>query len=91
MYSCLNESRANMNIKEFTKKILGIKDSDKKAPFVIISKEPSIIEYDNIEIAISELEKDPDIPRYKIEKIRASFEKLKNNGKVKIRDGEIID
>lgn len=80
-----------MNIKEFTKKILGIKDSDKKAPFVIISKEPSIIEYDNIEIAISELEKDPDIPRYKIEKIRASFEKLKNNGKVKIRDGEIID
>ncbi len=55
-----------------------------------MSKEPAVIEYDNVEVAISELEKDPDIPMNKMEKIRASFEELKNKGKIRIKNGEII-
>ena len=80
-----------MRIIKFLITLFGKKESDKKAPFVIISKEPQIIEYDNIEVAISELEKDPDIPKHKLEKMRASFEELKNKGKIKISNGEIID
>jgi hypothetical protein len=80
-----------MGMIRFVRKLFGKGDSDKKAPFVIINKDAPIIEYDNIEVAIAELEKDPEIPKEKMEKIRASFEKLKNNGKVKIRNGEIIE
>jgi hypothetical protein len=72
-------------------KVFDKKKSSGKAPFVIINKDTAIIEYDNIEEAIAELEKDTDIPKHKMEKIRASFDKLKNNGKVKIRNGEIIE
>ena len=79
-----------MSIITFIKNIFGKKESGNKAPFVIISKEPPIVEYDNIEVAISELEKDPDIPKHKLEKMRASFEELKDKGKIKIKNGEII-
>ncbi len=71
--------------------IFGKKDTPSKAPFVIINKDQEVIEYDSIEDAIAELEKDTEIPSYKIEKIRASFEKLKNKGKIKIKNGEIIE
>ncbi|MBK8983570.1 MAG: hypothetical protein IPM38_14955 [Ignavibacteria bacterium] len=80
-----------MNILKLIQNVFGKKDSDIRAPFVIISKDPTIIEYDNIEVAIAELEKDPEIPMHKMDKIRASFEKLKDNGKVKISNGEIIE
>ncbi len=64
--------------------------SDSKAPILIINKEPEVIEYDSIEVAIAELEKDPEIPLHKMDKIRASFEELKSMGKIKIKNGEII-
>lgn len=79
-----------MKLTSIIQKLLGKKDSDIKAPFVIINKDQEIIEYDSIGEAIAELEKDPDIPSYKIEKIRASFEEFKNKGKIKIKNGEII-
>lgn len=79
-----------MGIRNIIRNFLGKKESDSKAPFVIISKDPEVIEYENIETAISELEKDPDIPSYKIEKIRTSLEELKNKGKIRIKNGEII-
>ncbi len=75
----------------FIRRVFGKSEPSKKAPFVIINKDAAIIEYDNIEIAIAELEKDTNVPKDKMEKVRASFEKLKNNGKVKIRNGEIIE
>jgi len=75
----------------FLRKVFGEKTPGRNAPFVIISKNPEIIEYNSIEIAIAELEKDPAVPKDKMEKVRASFEKLKNNGKVKIKNGEIIE
>ena len=80
-----------MNLIRFFQKVFGKRKRDCKAPVVIINKDTEIIEYDCIEAALAELEKDPDIPSYKIEKIRASFEELKNRGKIKIRNGEIIN
>lgn len=80
-----------MNISIFIQKVFGKSESDGKAPLVIINKDPEVIEYENIEVAISELEKDMDIPKNKLEKIRASFEELKNKGKIKIKNGEIIN
>ena len=79
-----------MNLINFIQKFFGKNESDKKAPFVILNKDTEIIEYDSIETAIADLEKDPDIPSYKIEKIRASFDHLKNAGKIKIKNGEIV-
>jgi len=79
-----------MNLFNFIQKLFGKKVSVNKAPFVIINKDQEIIEYDSIEVAIADLEKDPEIPKYKMEKIRASFEEMKNKGKIKIKNGEII-
>lgn len=79
-----------MKLTNFIQNLFGKKNSDTKAPFVIINKDQEIIEYDSIEDAISELEKDPEIPSYKIEKIRTSFDEMKNKGKIKIKNGEII-
>jgi len=79
-----------MSPSNFIQKLFGKKVSDNKAPFVIINKDQEIIEYDSIEDAIAELEKDPDIPKHKMEKIRASFEDMKNKGKIRIKNGEII-
>lgn len=72
----------------FINKFFSKRESEGKAPFLIISKNPPVIEYDSIEVAIAELEKDPDIPKHKMEKIRASIEELKKVGKVKTMNGE---
>lgn len=79
-----------MNLINFIQKFFSKNDSGNKAPFVILNKDTEIIEYDSIETAIADLEKDPDIPNHKMEKIRASFEELKNKGKIKIKNGEIV-
>ena len=47
-----------MKLTNFIQKLFGKKDSDTKAPFVILNKDQEIIEYDSIEMAIAELEKD---------------------------------
>jgi len=79
-----------MKLTNFIHKLFCKKDSYIKAPFIILNKDSEIIEYDSIESAITELEKDSDIPEHKMEKIRSSFEELKNKGKIKIKNGEII-
>ena len=79
-----------MNLINFIQKFFGKSESGNKAPLVIINKDQEIIEYDSIETALADLETDPDIPKYKMEKIRASFEELKNAGKIKIKNGEIV-
>lgn len=79
-----------MNLINYIQKFFSKSESDNKAPFVILNKDTEIIEYDSIETAIADLEKDTDIPSYKIEKIRASFDHLKNAGKIKIKNGEIV-
>jgi hypothetical protein len=79
-----------MKLTNFIQKLFSKKESDNKAPFVIINKDHDVIEYDSIEDAIAELEKDPEIPSFKIEKIRASFDEMKNRGKIRIKNGEIV-
>ncbi len=63
------------------------------APLLIIKKEASdtnIKEYNSIEEAIADLENDPNVPVYKIKKLRSSIKILKNKTNIKIRNGEII-
>lgn len=77
------------------KKILRyfLKKNSKSSPLLIIKKgadNNNIKEYNSIEEAIRDLEKDPNISREKIDKLKSSIEKLKNKSSIKIRDGEIV-
>jgi len=63
------------------------------APLVIIKKgkeDKNIKEYNSIEEAIADLENDPNVSHYKIEKLRLSLNNLKHKTTIKIRNGEII-
>ena len=65
----------------------------KSAPLLIIKKETDdfdIEEYQSIEEAIADLEKDPNVPSDKIEKLKSSLKQLKNKTSITIRNGEII-
>ncbi len=63
------------------------------APLLIIKKDAddaNVKEYKTIEDAIADLEKDPNVPHDKIEKLRLSLKNLKNKTSIKIKNGEII-
>ena len=69
------------------------KKPTKSAPLLIIKKDTddaNIKEYESIEEAIADLEKDPNVPSDKIEKLRLTLKNLKNKTSIKIRNGEII-
>ena len=71
----------------FTKKHSG------STPLIIIKKDTddvNVKEYKSIEEAIADLEKNPNVPADKIEKLRSSLKNLKNKTSIKIRNGEII-
>ena len=77
------------------KRLLSIfaKSGSRSVPVLIIKKEndeEKIKEFDSIEEAIAELEKDPNVSREKIEKLKESIKKLKDMTSIKIRNGEII-
>ena len=74
-------------------KSLFTKKRSKSAPLLIITKDAddaNIKEYQSIEDAISDLENDPNVPSYKIEKLKSSLKLLKNKTSIRIRNGEII-
>lgn len=61
---------------------------------MIIQKEADdskVKEYDSIEKAIEDLEKDSNVPKDKLEKIKISLYNLKHKSSIKIRNGEIIE
>ena len=63
------------------------------APLLIIKKEASDTntkEYNSIEEAITDLQKDPNVPFDKIEKLKTSLKKLKSKTSITIRNGEIV-
>ena len=71
----------------FTKKL------SRSAPLLIIKKnvdDANVKEYKSIEDAIADLEIDPNVPPYKIEKLRSSLKNLKNKTSIKIRNCEIV-
>lgn len=62
-------------------------------PLLIIKKsadDPNVKEYTSIEEAIADLETDPNVSPEKIEKLRSSFNMLKNKSSIRIRNGELI-
>lgn len=63
------------------------------APLLIIKKtadDANVKEYNSIEEAIIDIEKDPNVPTEKIEKLKSSVRMLKDKTCIKIRNGEII-
>jgi hypothetical protein len=65
----------------------------KPSPLLIIKKnvnDANIKEYSSIEEAIADLENDPNVSHYKIEKLRLSLNNLKHKTSIKIRNGEIV-
>lgn len=72
--------------------IFSRKDSG-SVPLLIIRKntdEENVKEYKSIEDAIADLENDPNVSKEKIEKLKSSFETLKNKNSIKIKDGELF-
>ncbi len=62
-------------------------------PLLIIKTEKdnvNIKEYMSIEEAIADLENDPNVPAFKIEKLKSSLKNLKYKTSIKIKNGEII-
>lgn len=62
-------------------------------PLLIIKKgadDINVKEYKSIDEAIADLENDPNVSLYKIEKLRSTLKNLKNKTSIKIRNGEII-
>lgn len=79
----------------FLKKLkhLFTKKQSVSAPLLIIKKtadDSNIKEYNSIEEAITDIEKDPNVPTEKIEKLKSSVRMLKDKTCIKIRNGEII-
>lgn len=69
------------------------KKKSKSAPLLIIRKDAdgsNEKKYESIEEAITDLEKDPNVPPDKIEKLKSSLKQLKNKTSIRIRNGEII-
>ncbi|HSQ47515.1 MAG TPA: hypothetical protein VLM44_11435 [Lutibacter sp.] len=74
-------------------KHLFTKKQSVSAPLLIIKKtadDSNIKEYNSIEEAITDIEKDPNVPTEKIEKLKSSVRMLKDKTCIKIRNGEII-
>jgi hypothetical protein len=78
-------------MKNWLKKLFGRRLEARKAPVMVIGTDSNEIrEYESIELAISELEKDPNVQEEKIQKLRTSIDRLRAKGVVKIQNGEII-
>jgi len=81
-----------VNIVKLLKRLF-VKKHAKSAPLLIIKKDAgnaNIKEFHSIEEAIADLEKDPNVPSDKIEKLKSSLKKLKNKTSITIRNGEIV-
>lgn len=62
-------------------------------PLLIIKKDAGGTNekgYASIDDAIADLEKDPNVPADKLEKLKSSLKQLKNKTSITIRNGEII-
>lgn len=82
-------------LKSYFSKNLSFKQNVRagSSPLIIIRKDSgdnNIKEYQSIEEAIADLEKDPNVPSDKIEKLKSSLKQLKNKTSIKIRNGEIV-
>ncbi|MCX6284027.1 MAG: hypothetical protein NTW31_07330 [Bacteroidetes bacterium] len=70
-----------------------IKKQSDPLPLLIIKKnadDANVKEYNSIEEAIEDLEKDPNVSAQKIEKLRIALKNLKNKSAIRIRNGELV-
>jgi hypothetical protein len=78
---------------ETIKRLLALfnKNKSTSSPLIIIKRalDDSKKEYSSIEKAIAELESDPNVPKEQIQKLKSSIIKLKNQGSIEIKNGEI--
>jgi len=80
-----------MNLFSRLLRSLGFGNKAASPPIVIINKDSESTEFNNIEDAVAELERDFNISKDKIEVIKASIRKLKAKNIIKIKNGEILD
>lgn len=69
------------------------KEQSVSTPLFIIKKkvgDANVKEYNTIEEAIADLEKDQNVSSEKIEKLKLSVKMLKDKTSIKIRNGELI-
>jgi len=65
-----------------------------QSPLLIIKKDAgdsNIKEYNSIEEAIADLEKDPNVSLDKIEHLKSAVKMLKDKTSIKIKNGELIN
>lgn len=60
------------------------------APVVSVNEE-EVKTYDSVAEALADLENDPNIPKEKLDKLKITLNVLKLTGKVKIKNGELIN
>ena len=60
------------------------------APVISVNDE-EVKTYDTVAEAIADLENDPNIPKEKLDKLKITLSELKLTGKVKIKNGELIN
>jgi len=69
-----------------------VKKKKNSVPLFIIKKRadvPTEKEFISMEEIISLMENDPNIPKDKLEKLRSSLNRLKNNNVIKIKNGRL--
>ncbi|MBE2217582.1 MAG: hypothetical protein IAE90_05225 [Ignavibacteria bacterium] len=59
------------------------------APVVSVNDE-EVKTYNTVAEAITDLENDPNLPKEKLDRLKAALSELKLTGKVKIKNGEVI-
>lgn len=60
------------------------------APVISVNDE-EVKTYDTVAEAIADLENDPNIPKEKLDKLKITLNELNLTGKVKIKNGELIN
>ncbi len=83
-----------MNFWDRLKELFVKKNKSVQAPLFIIQKDSGSSEekeYNSLELAITNLEKDPNIPKEKLQQLRNSLENLKNKNSLRTKNGEIFE
>lgn len=60
------------------------------APVVSVNEE-EVKTYDTVAEALADLENDPNIPKEKLDKLKFTLNELKLTGKLKIKNGELVN
>ncbi len=91
MFVCFSKKSKLKKLERF--KTFFTKKQPEPLPLLIIKKnadDANVKEYNSIEEAIEDLEKDTNVSAEKIEKLRLALKNLKNKSSIRIRNGELL-